>query len=122
MSAQEKPGNTLDIMLMGREYHVACPPEERVALKTAVSYVDEKMHEIAGKTKSSGERLAVMTALNLAHELLSMKYASAAGGATSNAGSGIQSTEGLDVAEFERKIKAMQARLDEVMANQDKLF
>ena len=116
MSTPEKPGNTLDIMLMGREYHVACPPEERVALKTAVSYVDEKMHEIAGKTKSSGERLAVMTALNLAHELLSMKYASAASGSISSG------TEGLDIAEFERKIKTMQARLDEVMANQDKLF
>ena len=67
-----KEANTLDIVLMGREYRVACTPDEREALQGAVAFVDEKMREIGAKTKSTGERLAVMTALNLAHELLSI--------------------------------------------------
>ncbi len=100
-----KPNNTLDIVLMGREYRVACAPEEREALQEAVAYVDEKMRELGAKTKSSGERLAVMTALNLAHELLSVRLPG-----------------GFDMQEFRRRILAMQARLDAAMANQEKLF
>lgn len=100
-----KENNTLDIVLMGREYRVACAPEEREALQDAVAYVDEKMHELAEKTKSSGERLAVMIALNIAHELLSIKLPG-----------------GFDMAEFRRRIGSMQARLDDAMASQEQLF
>ena len=64
--------NYLDISLLGKEYRVACPPEEHDALLTAVGYVDAKMRDIADRTKSSiPERIAVMAALNIAHELLS---------------------------------------------------
>lgn len=105
MSAKEKTGNTLDIVLMGREYRVACAPEEREALQKAVAYVDEKMRDLAEKTKSSGDRLAVMTALNIAHELLSIKLPG-----------------GFDLQEFRRRIGSMQARLDEAMASQEQLF
>ena len=101
----KKEANTLDIVLMGREYRVACAPEEREALQSAVAFVDEKMRELGEKTKSTGERLAVMTALNLAHELLSIKLRG-----------------GFDMQEFRRRIGSMQARLDEAMASQEKLF
>lgn len=100
-----KDSTTLDIILMGREYHVACAPGEREALQTAAALVDEKMREIGEKTRSSGERLAVMTALNLAHELLSLKLPG-----------------GFDLAELQRRIGHMQARLDDAMNNQEKLF
>jgi len=101
----KKDGNSLDIVLMGREYRVACAPEEREALQSAVAFVDEKMRELGEKTKSSGERLAVMTALNLAHELLSIKLPG-----------------GFDMQEFRRRIGAMQTRLDEALASQEQLF
>ncbi len=100
-----KEANTLDIVLMGREYRVACTPDEREALQSAVALVDEKMREIGAQTKSTGERLAVMTALNLAHELLSIRLPG-----------------GFDMLEFRRRIGAMQARLDEAMASQEQLF
>ena len=64
----------LDITLLGKEYRVACPPEEQPALLAAVAYVDEKMHDIAEKTKSNiSERIAVMAALNIAHELIQLR-------------------------------------------------
>ncbi len=61
----------LDIAIMGRTYKVSCHEEERESLLEAVAYLDQKMGEI----KSSGrvgnaERIAVMAALNIAHELL----------------------------------------------------
>lgn len=98
--------NFLDIVLLGKEYRVACPPEEREALQAAVSYVDEKMHEISDRTKSNiAERIAVMAALNIAHEFLSTKLGN-----------------GFDIGQAKRRISIIEAKLDEVLAQQDKLF
>src|SRR5882724_12619974 len=59
---------------MGRTYKVACSEEERNALLSAVAYLDRKMTEIksAGRV-ASAERIAVMAALNITHELLSSR-------------------------------------------------
>jgi cell division protein ZapA len=97
---------TLDIKLLGKEYRVACPPEERESLQAAVRLLDERMGEMAAKSKSTGERLAVMTALNLAHEMLSQKNPHAS----------------VDRHDLKRRIGAMEARLDEALAQQEKLF
>ena len=104
---------TLDINLQGHEYRVACMPEEREALLAAVAHVDAKMGEIATKTKSSGERLAVMTALNLAHELLASPSSTKAEPAPAGR---------FDTEEFARRIQSIVARLDEAMEGQEKLF
>ena len=106
---------TLDITLQGRSYSVACPAEEREALLEAVALLDANMTELAKKTRSTGERLAVMTALNLAHELLALKKSPAATGAAPTA-------ESFDTSELKRRIRAMEARLDEAMTQQEGLF
>ncbi|MDP2795526.1 MAG: cell division protein ZapA [Sulfurisoma sp.] len=98
--------STLDIKLLGKEYRVACTPEERESLAAAVQLLDERMSEMAAKSKSTGERLAVMTALNLTHEMLAQK----------------NPHSGVDRSELKRRIGAMEARLDEALAQQEKLF
>ena len=108
---------TLDITLHGREYRVACTAEERQALLAAVTHVDAKMNEIASQTKSTGERLAVMTALNLAHELLGKP----APDETATVPQDTPPTS-FDSEEFARRIGAIVARLDEAMGAQEKLF
>ena len=109
--------NYLDISLLGKEYRVACPPEEQPALLAAVAYVDEKMHDIAEKTKSNiSERIAVMAALNIAHEHLSKKQAPQEIPASSGAESG------LDFGAVKRRIGLMEAQLDAVLGPQDKLI
>ena len=62
---------TLDITILGREFKVACKENERDELTEAVALLDRRMREIrdAGKVKGT-DRIAVMTALNFAHELL----------------------------------------------------
>lgn len=72
----------LDIQLLGKDYRVACAPTEREALAAAVAFLDGKLTSIGGKSPSSagnargnGERVAVMAALNIAHELLQLKNA-----------------------------------------------
>ena len=100
--------NFLDVKIMGREYRIACAPEEREALLSAVDLVDGKMREIAQRTKSTiAERVAVMAALNIAHERLS-------------AGSG-SFVETVDTSRAKRRIGDMGARLDAVLAPQQQL-
>lgn len=103
--------NTLDIKLLGKDYRVACAPEERDALLAAAAFLDGRMNEIADITKSTGERLAVMVALNISHELLALRKAPA-------------SATAVDVEVSKRRIKAIEARLDAVLAEpqQDALF
>jgi len=104
--------NFLDVKIMGREYRVACTPEEREALLSAVDLVDNKMREIAQRTKSTiAERVAVMAALNIAHEHLS--------GAA--AGSEKTLVEAVDTSDAKRMISDMGARLDAVLAPQQQL-
>jgi len=97
---------TLDIKILDRELRVACRDEERGELLDAVAYLDKKMREIrdAGKI-ASVERIALMAALNITHELLSVKVG-----------------RGFDLADFKRRISAMQAAIDAALADQEKLF
>jgi len=100
--------NFLDVKIMGREYRVACTPEERDALLSAVDLVDNKMREIAQRTKSTiAERVAVMAALNIAHEHLS--------------GASGTIAEAVDTSDAKRRIDDMGARLDDVLAPQQQL-
>ena len=104
--------NFLDVKIMGREYRVACAPEERDALLASVDLVDSKMREIAQRTKNTiAERVAVMAALNIAHEHLS----GASGGAAKNL------AEGVDTSDAKRMINRMGARIDTVLAPQQQL-
>jgi len=100
--------NTLDIKIQGREFRVACAPEEKEALLATVAFLDAKMAEISQQTRSTGERLAVMTALNIAHELLSIKNPSSS----------------FDTPEWKRRIQSIEARVDKAIAEQqqDGLF
>jgi cell division protein ZapA len=109
--------NFLDITLLGKEYRVACPPEEREALLAAVAYVDEKMRDIAEKTKSSiAERIAVMAALNIAHEYLTQRSS----GVDAVAVDG--SETGVDFDAVRRRIAGMEAKLEAVLTAQEKLL
>lgn len=67
MSEQVKP---LSLTILGKQYKVACPQEERADLINTAQMLDEQMREIQDSGKVIGsDRIAVMAALNLAHEL-----------------------------------------------------
>ena len=97
---------TLDVSILGRNYRVTCADDEREALLAAVAYVDKKMTEIKGTSKVAGtERIAVMAALNIANELLSIKIG-----------------RGFDIAELKRRMNSVQSKLDQALSQQDSLF
>lgn len=62
------------VSILDREFLVACTPEERPGLVAAAALVDGRMRELrAGARTASADRIAVMAALNFAHELLQLK-------------------------------------------------
>jgi cell division protein ZapA len=62
------------IRVLDKEYQVACPLDEREALFDSARYLDEKMREIRESRKMVGaDRVAVMAALNITHDLLKAK-------------------------------------------------
>ncbi len=66
----EQP-TTVEVKILDKEYLVACPEDARHALEQAARHLDRKMREIRASGKVFGtERIAVMAALNITHELL----------------------------------------------------
>ena len=62
---------TVEVDILDKEYLVACPEDAREALERAARHLDSKMREIRSSGKVYGtERIAVMAALNITHELL----------------------------------------------------
>jgi len=62
------------VNILDREFLIGCTPEERAGLLAAASYLDGKMREVRGASRmQSLDRIAVMAALNMAHELLQSK-------------------------------------------------
>lgn len=71
--SKETP-NAVAITILGKEYLIACGEDERAELHTSAGYLDKKMREIRDSGKVIGtDRIAVMAALNIAHELLHNK-------------------------------------------------
>lgn len=59
------------VNILGKEYQVACPEEEKEALLTSAKMVHQNMEKIRSTGKVVGmDRIAVMAALNIAHDLL----------------------------------------------------
>lgn len=102
--------NTLQLKLLGKEYRVACEPAERDALLAAVAFLDGRLKEIGEKTRGNGERLAVMAALNLAHEFLAARSTPADAAAA------------LESEAIQRRINSIEAKLDESLAQHEQLF
>jgi cell division protein ZapA (FtsZ GTPase activity inhibitor) len=78
--AKGAPGATLDVTILGREFTVACEEAERADLNEAVAYLDRQMRDIRDRGKVTGvDRIAVMAALNIAHDLLRERKTAGAG-------------------------------------------
>jgi cell division protein ZapA len=100
----------LDVTIMGQPYRLMCKVDEERALREAAAFLDKKMCAIrdAGKVKGN-DRIAVMAALGVAAEFLSVK---APQGPLSD----------LSILEVQQKIAAMNQVLDNALTPQETLF
>ena len=96
----------MEVTILGRTFRIACTPEEEAQVRQAVDYLDARMREIRDAGKVVGhERIAIMAALNITHELLTLRLA-----------------DGFDMGSFKRRMQRMVASIDEAMSAQDQLF
>jgi len=98
----------LTVSLLGREFRVACPDGEEKQLLASADYLNRKLKEVRDTGKVVGnERIAIMAALNIAHEFMSKPASESA----------------VDGTAIRRRITAMQETLEAALAaDQEKLF
>jgi len=64
----------LNVKILDKDFLISCPEDEELSLRTSAQYLDRKMKEIRDAGKVVGmDRIAVMAALNITHELLANK-------------------------------------------------
>ncbi len=91
------------ISILDKEYMIACPAEQQEELLESARLLDRKMREIRGTGKVVGiERVAVMAALNIAHELVQER-----------------SREGDYTNDLEERLHRLQNRIDSVLREED---
>ena len=62
---------SVTISILGREYQIACPADEEEALRKSARYLDQQMESVKRRGTSLGyEKIAVLAALNITHDLL----------------------------------------------------
>ena len=100
----------LDVLIMGQPYRLACREGEQQTLREAVNYLDGKMTALrdSGKVKGT-DRIAVMAALSVAAEFLSVKSPQ---GPLSD----------MSILEVKQKLEAMHTVLDAALAPQENLL
>ena len=92
---------TVRVQILDKDYQVACPAEEREGLLESARFLDQQMRSIRQGGKVVGvERIAVMAALNIAHQLLQQGQSSQ-----------------KNTQELEERLKRLSTRLDDTINN-----
>ncbi len=95
----------ITIHILDKEYVIACSEEERHDLQRSADYLDSKMREIRDSGKIIGsDRIAVMAALNISHELLTQ-------------GGGAGKTD----ASVSNRIRSIQEKIDDALYRSQQL-
>ncbi len=112
---KEVKGITINVM--GREFRVAAPDGEERQLVASVDLLNKKMKEIRDSGKVVGnERIAIMVALNIAHEHLQTLQGVTANGAAKTPNISV------DEAYVRRKMQDMENMIEKAVSDQEKLF
>lgn len=94
MSDSKQP---INIDILGKRFTFTCQSDEVESLQKAANYLNQKMRDIRDKGRIFGmDRIAIMAALNMSHELLTERH------------------ESLDYKEhLEQKVRSLTATLDD---------
>lgn len=92
-------GEPVAIHVLDREFLVSCAPEEREGLLAAARHLDAKMREMRSNARTVPfDRIAVLAALNLSHELL-----------------GLRQRESVESAQMTERLQALNAALERAL-------
>lgn len=92
------------VRILDKEYTIACPAEEREGLLESARILNDKMRDIRNSGKVIGsERIAVLAALNITHELLQQRHK----------GSGY-------TGDLSRRLRRLQERIEGALESEDR--
>ncbi len=95
----------VNVSILGKDYQIACPEEEKNSLVASAQMLHNNMEQIRSTGKVVGlDRIAVMAALNLAHDLISL-----------------QNDEGNDSDEINKRIFQMKDRVSAFLEEERQL-
>ena len=104
MSSEEKG---IKVRILDKEFRVSCTQEAQPALYEAASYLDNQMRQIRQSGRVIGaERIAIMAALNLSHEILALK----------------QKSSDEDVEILRDRLQALQQKIDGAISSQGQAY
>lgn len=87
----------VSVYILGKSYNIKCPPEQAQALQESAQFIEGKLREMKQASSStSTDRMLVVIALNLCHELLVLK-----------------SEKSSELAAIETKLHDLQARIQQ---------
>lgn len=90
---------SISVKLLNKEYKINCPKGQESSLLDAALYLDQKMSEIKHQGRIYGlERIAIMAALNLAHELLTQN-----------------NTQHADATEINKRLQQLHDKIDQAL-------
>lgn len=62
------------VRILEKEYHIACPRDEKDELLTSAEYLNRRMREIRNSAGVVGaDKIAILAALNICHEFLTQQ-------------------------------------------------
>ncbi len=97
--------NSVTVHLLNRPFRVKCKKEKAEQLQRAAFQLDEQMREIRDGGKLLGlDRIAIIAALNLSHELLS-----------------IHDKNAQKINEMNNRLKSLQQKIDEVLPQNEEM-
>lgn len=74
MNQEQAPNIAVSVYILDKEYRVVCREGEQDGLRASAQYLDRRMREIRQSGRIVGaDRIAVMAALNITHELLEQR-------------------------------------------------
>jgi cell division protein ZapA len=118
LSTRARNASTFSVTILDKEYQVACPPEQQAELLLSARHLDEQMRAIRSTGKVIGlERIAVMAALNISHELLQTRNGVRGAGdgqGTDQVAKGNAGSE-AEAAPDPRGVASLNAKLDEAL-------
>lgn len=107
--ANNGPPTSVSVSILDKEYLIGCEEDEQEALLASARYLDKTMRDIRDSGKVVGaDRIAVMAALNIAHELLSQD------GAQGGAAGGMMET-------YSKRLRRLQEKIEHALFNSQQL-
>lgn len=97
--------NNISVHILDKIYQIKCPMDMVQEVQDAALYVDQEMRKVRDSGRVIGlDRIAIITALNIAHEFLSLGQ-----------------NENKCVEDMFNRIKEMQVKVEEVLTHQEEM-